>query len=132
MSPGAEPARLCTRAAHCPVCGRPNHCRLETDESYKGPCWCEQPALSVTALRRLRAELPEPHCLCQNCLEAIAASPEVTWDELVAHSRHQPAASLVPLEGDTYQEGEAIVFTVQYHLRRGYCCGNVCRHCPYN
>jgi hypothetical protein len=24
-----------------------------------------------------------------------------------------------------------IVFTAQYHLERGYCCGNGCLHCPY-
>ena len=24
-----------------------------------------------------------------------------------------------------------IVFTEKYHLRRGYCCQNGCRHCPY-
>jgi hypothetical protein len=24
-----------------------------------------------------------------------------------------------------------IVFTAQYHLKRGYCCGNACKHCPY-
>jgi hypothetical protein len=23
------------------------------------------------------------------------------------------------------------VFTAQHHLKRGYCCGNGCRHCPY-
>jgi hypothetical protein len=23
------------------------------------------------------------------------------------------------------------VFTAHYHLVRGYCCGNGCRHCPY-
>ncbi len=23
------------------------------------------------------------------------------------------------------------VFTEQYHLKRGYCCNNGCRHCPY-
>jgi hypothetical protein len=32
---------------------------------------------------------------------------------------------------DYYFEGEAIVFTALYHLRRGYCCENNCRHCPY-
>ena len=39
----------------------------------------------------------------------------------------------IPLvEGeDYYREGTAIVFTAQYHLRRGYCCGSGCRHCPY-
>ena len=24
-----------------------------------------------------------------------------------------------------------IVFTAAYHLKRGYCCKNGCRHCPY-
>ena len=24
------------------------------------------------------------------------------------------------------------VFTKLYHTKRGYCCGNKCRHCPYN
>ena len=24
------------------------------------------------------------------------------------------------------------VFTELYHKERGYCCGNACRHCPYN
>lgn len=24
-----------------------------------------------------------------------------------------------------------IVFTEAYHLKRGYCCENNCRHCPY-
>ena len=24
-----------------------------------------------------------------------------------------------------------IVFTEAYHLKRGYCCGSGCRHCPY-
>ncbi|MCT4665227.1 MAG: DUF5522 domain-containing protein [Flavobacteriales bacterium] len=23
------------------------------------------------------------------------------------------------------------VFTEAYHLKRGYCCENMCRHCPY-
>ena len=24
-----------------------------------------------------------------------------------------------------------IVFTEKYHLKRGYCCQNGCRHCPW-
>ncbi|WP_316932666.1 DUF5522 domain-containing protein [Anditalea andensis] len=24
-----------------------------------------------------------------------------------------------------------MVFTEQYHLRRGFCCGSGCRHCAY-
>jgi len=31
-----------------------------------------------------------------------------------------------------YYENGRMVMTEQYHLDRGYCCGNGCRHCPYN
>ena len=30
-----------------------------------------------------------------------------------------------------YFEGSRIVFTPEYHIERGYCCGNGWRHCPY-
>jgi hypothetical protein len=33
--------------------------------------------------------------------------------------------------GDYYMEGPNLVFTAQYHLKRGSCCGSGCRHCPY-
>ncbi len=33
--------------------------------------------------------------------------------------------------GDAYQDGPYVVFTEQFHLRRGYCCNSGCRHCPY-
>ena len=30
-----------------------------------------------------------------------------------------------------YLEGERVVFTALFHIERGHCCGNGCRHCPY-
>lgn len=30
-----------------------------------------------------------------------------------------------------YEEDGKIVFTREYHLKRGYCCDSGCRHCPY-
>ncbi len=30
-----------------------------------------------------------------------------------------------------YDEG-LMVLTKKYHLEREYCCGNGCRHCPYD
>lgn len=34
--------------------------------------------------------------------------------------------------GDYYFSEEGyLVFTEQYHLKRGYCCQSGCRHCPY-
>jgi hypothetical protein len=32
---------------------------------------------------------------------------------------------------DYYMDGPYMVFTAAYHLKRGYCCGSGCRHCPY-
>lgn len=28
-------------------------------------------------------------------------------------------------------DGDMVVFTEQYHLQRGKCCNNNCKHCPY-
>lgn len=28
-------------------------------------------------------------------------------------------------------ENGLVVFTEHYHLKRGYCCKNKCKHCPY-
>ncbi len=32
---------------------------------------------------------------------------------------------------DFYYENGYKVMTEKYHLKRGYCCKNNCRHCPY-
>lgn len=32
---------------------------------------------------------------------------------------------------DFYEENGIMIMTKEYHLRRGYCCENGCRHCPY-
>ena len=39
----------------------------------------------------------------------------------------------IPLEeGDYYLSPEGYkCFTEKYHLKRGYCCENGCKHCPY-
>lgn len=30
-----------------------------------------------------------------------------------------------------YDEFGYVVFTEQYHISKGYCCGHGCRHCPF-
>lgn len=30
-----------------------------------------------------------------------------------------------------FNEAGLVVFTKEYHLERGYCCGSGCLHCPY-
>lgn len=31
-----------------------------------------------------------------------------------------------------FNEAGLMVFTAAYHLNRGYCCKNKCKHCPWN
>jgi hypothetical protein len=54
---------------------------------------------------------------------------------LVLHQESKAMAKegWLPLEvGDYYYtEQGLIVFTAQYHLKRGYCCKSGCRHCPF-
>tara|TARA_R110000744_G_scaffold223638_2_gene342384 strand:+ start:49 stop:261 length:213 start_codon:yes stop_codon:yes gene_type:complete len=32
---------------------------------------------------------------------------------------------------DFYWEGGKMIMTEEYHTKRGSCCGNGCKHCPY-
>ena len=34
-------------------------------------------------------------------------------------------------EDEFYLENGKFVLTERYHRRRGICCGNGCRHCPF-
>jgi len=45
----------------------------------------------------------------------------------------KPSKESKPFEGcgDYYLENGYVVFTEEYHLKRGHCCKNSCRHCPY-
>ena len=31
-----------------------------------------------------------------------------------------------------YDHDGYMVFTESYHLKKGYCCGHGCRHCPFD
>ncbi|MGD9647171.1 MAG: DUF5522 domain-containing protein [Pirellulales bacterium] len=56
-------------------------------------------------------------------------------DELPADqiARRESGATPAPLVAgvDYYLERGCLVFTREYHLKRGYCCQSGCRHCPY-
>ncbi|MBC7535286.1 MAG: hypothetical protein H7258_06295 [Ferruginibacter sp.] len=39
--------------------------------------------------------------------------------------------ALVLDEDFYFNEQGFVVLTEKYHLKKGYCCGNGCRHCPY-
>lgn len=45
----------------------------------------------------------------------------------MSDKKPQPATT----RPDFYFEQGLLVYTAAYHLKRGYCCGSGCRHCPY-
>ena|ERR1700687_1068225 len=111
----------------CSHCGETFSCGALSDEEK---CWCEQlPRISLNAN-------DASDCFCPRCLREVIWNPDRTNDSLSVAPTYatkaavNPAPTLVAGE-DYYWEGDAIVFTVRYHLRRGYCCESGCRHCPY-
>jgi hypothetical protein len=75
-------------------------------------------------------------CLCKRCLlekinnyiVALAEKPIKDQVDVAKPYRQAP-----PQEGlDYHFEQGLMVFRRWYHLRRGTCCGNGCRHCPYS
>ena len=54
-------------------------------------------------------------------------------DDRVGRNQRSERMQRLGLEpGDYYYSPEGyLVFTEQYHLKRGHCCQSGCRHCPY-
>jgi hypothetical protein len=92
-------------------------------------CWCaELPHVPLVAGKN-------QDCFCPKCLREAIRTLECTDSSAAGVFPTVIEAGLSPnllVEGeDYYLEGEALVFTALYHRRRGYCCENDCRHCPY-
>ena len=51
--------------------------------------------------------------------------------DLQPDNAKKEACQQEPPKPDYYIENGLLVFTATYHLRRGHCCKNACRHCPY-
>jgi hypothetical protein len=109
------------RQKSCSICGESFGCGAENSaENSAGNagamCWCEDLP---------RVEVVEGlDCCCPKCLAQIAEEQRQTVGDTSAPPQL--------IEGiDYYLEGNSLVFTASYHLRRGYCCDSGCRHCPY-
>ena len=77
-------------------------------------------------------------CLCPKCLtqQLVVKIDELTSSlslqqllNIAAQYRDKPD---LQQHIDYDLENGNMVFTRWYHLKRGSCCGNGCRHCPYS
>ncbi len=123
----SDPFRDQSKQKSCSNCGTSFSCG---PAAGKGSCWCEE-LLHVSLVAGA-----DQDCLCPVCLSEAIAKRSLDKDEAPVVSRFGDIAANSPpplIEGeDYYCEGPTIVFTASYLLRRGYCCDNGCRHCPYN
>ena len=135
VTPDSDSGKFSARDETCPVCGKDNQCRVARGHLYKGLCWCEKIVVPGHILSRLASEWVEPACICRSCLEAIARvsaslkDPDAVLAEVFRLTRSNDS-TLLPEDYYMDEDGK-MVFTSVYHLKRGVCCGNGCRHCPY-
>ena len=93
-------------------------------------CWCSAyPSI-------LSLEVQED-CLCESCLsQAIQAKiikliNTSSQQDIIAMARQYRTDEKLISGIDYLIEDNNWVFTQWYHLKRGYCCGNACKNCPY-
>lgn len=58
--------------ALCPICGRPNGCRLAADGPSPEPCWCTLIEISEKVLRLVPAAAIGRACVCRQCVETYS------------------------------------------------------------
>jgi hypothetical protein len=115
----------------CPLCGSLNYCRLAAGDAYKGACWCSEANVPIHVLRFV-AENLETACLCQRCLHGLSYYAQYSHEapEILANLYQDIKND--PFADDSYCDRQGrTVFTTAYHLKRGYCCENYCKYCPY-
>ncbi len=113
----------------CSVCGAAFGCGSEAGNR---DCWCND-------LPAIMPMDPSVDCRCPACLK-IAVQQKIA--EYVQTITPENAPNSIAkdfntnknlVEGIDYYTNEDgnLVFTTWYHLKRGTCCGNGCKHCPY-
>ena len=112
----------------CSACGVVFSC---TNTENDGSCWCDH-------FPPIFQPDPEVDCLCADCLKKatikkISEYTESLSPEEALNSKAKDSPKTTKqIEGiDFYLENGCHIATTWHHLKRGYCCNNDCRHCPY-
>lgn len=106
---------------YCPRCGNLFECKVGDIAN----CQCNSIKIPE-ATRDFILTTSYNDCLCCKCMAEI--------DQMVQFKlQHSfPTQKELMIEGlHYYFENGYFVFTELYHLQRGYCCKNDCRHCAY-
>jgi hypothetical protein len=113
----------------CSVCGQRFTCG---PASGNKKCWCsDYPAVIPLDFNQ--------GCRCPTCLKKIVKEKiadylqTITPENASASGAKDYATIGQPIEGIDYylNEDGKFVLTAWYLLKRGSCCQNGCKHCPY-
>lgn len=110
----------------CANCGKGLRCAADQIER----CWC-------TALPPILPPESGKSCLCSFCLKkAVQAKIESYVDQVkrgeIPNQAHKYSTPKLVEGIDFHMENDLMVLSSWFHLKRGECCGNACRHCPYD
>jgi len=113
----------------CPNCKKTLTCQAD----QRGKCWCA----AYPSILQINENVIG--CYCSDCLqEKVKEAINEYVAEVKSGKRENEASKFANSsaglqEGiDYYVENGLFVLTEWFHLKRGECCGNSCRHCPFD
>ncbi|WP_218156437.1 cysteine-rich CWC family protein [Pseudoalteromonas denitrificans] len=120
-----------TMEQNCALCHATLSCQSEITTSK---CWC----FELPNIMPINSKQSDNPCLCKNCL-AKKINKQITSLYLIKNlaqmieiaKPYREKKDLVEHIDYSIENG-LYVFSAWYHLKRGKCCSNGCRHCPYN
>ena len=119
---------LTSQVKRCSVCNKSFNCGVQSKKNQR--CWCSH-------YPRIMPLNFEQDCCCPTCLGKVMAKK---INEFIISTPHKQALNVAShyrtqdqlLEGIDYTiENSLFIFSKWYHLKRGNCCSNGCRNCPY-
>ena len=81
--------------------------------------------MSRTALKHLIEKVDFLN-LKEECSDAVEAFNYLKKEDAEINIKSQPDEEFY------FNDNGLIIMTSEYLLQRGYCCGNGCKHCPYD
>jgi hypothetical protein len=119
---------LNTNKKQCPACQQLFSCDVIKGAS----CWC----MNLPKLNAI-SDIKNTACLCPNCLALQTANhiknlyKTEELNSLLEIARLNSNNNELIEHIDYTIENSYTVFTHWYHLKRGTCCSNGCKNCPF-
>jgi len=114
----------------CALCKTILTCQPNLSSS---PCWC----MALPNIVSFDTNQAYNQCLCKKCLakkinkQIQSLYHSQNLDQLIEIAKPYRIKTELVEHIDYTIENDLYVFSAWYHLKRGRCCKNGCRHCPY-